>query len=125
VKNKKRKPTRGRITVLQQICNFIPGHLVKKIAKETGVQSKARTFSSWSHVVSMLFAQMTRSIGLNDVCDSLQIHSQALSAIRGATPPSRNGLSHANKCRTADMAEKLFWTVTDHLKNNFPQFAQG
>ena len=75
--------------------------------------------------MSMLFAQMTRSIGLNDVCDSLQIHSQALSAIRGATPPSRNGLSHANKCRTADMAEKLFWSVTDHLKNTFPQFAQG
>lgn len=73
----------------------------------------------------MLFAQMTRSIGLNDVCDSLQIHSQALSAIRGATPPSRNGLSHANKCRTADMAEKLFWSVTYHLKNTFPQFAQG
>jgi len=99
--------------------------LVKKIAKETGAESKARTFSSWSHVVSMLYAQITRSIGLNDVCDSLQIHSGTLSAIRGATPPSRNGLSHANKSRTADMAEKLFWTMTDHLTNSFPQFAQG
>jgi len=125
VKSKKRKPARSRITVLQQVCKLIPGHLVKKIAKETGAESKARTFSSWSHVVSMLYAQITRSIGLNDVCDSLQIHSGTLSAIRGATPPSRNGLSHANKSRTADMAEKLFWTMTDHLTNSFPQFAQG
>ena len=73
----------------------------------------------------MLFAQITRSIGLNDVGDSLQIHSGALSDSRGATPPSRNGLSHANKSRTADMAEKLFWTMTDHLKNTFPQIVQG
>jgi len=28
----------------------------------------------------------------------------------GVTPPSRNGLSHANKERNADFAEKLLWS---------------
>jgi hypothetical protein len=93
MKSKKRKPTRSKFTVLKQICNLIPGHLVKKISRETGAEGKARSFSSWSHVVSMIFAQISRSIGLNDVCDSLQIHSGELSQIRGAKPPSRNGLS--------------------------------
>ena len=32
-----------------------------------------RTFSPWSHVVSLLFAQLTHAIGLNDVCDSLRL----------------------------------------------------
>jgi hypothetical protein len=32
----------------------------------------ARSFSAWSHVVSMLFAQLTHAIGLNDVCDALR-----------------------------------------------------
>ena len=61
----------------------------------------ARTFSPWSHVVCMLFAQLTHAIGLNDVCDALGLHSGPLSAIRGATAPSRNNLSHANKRRDA------------------------
>jgi len=29
--------------------------------------------------------------------------------VRGATPPSRNGLSNANRERPAAMAEQLFW----------------
>ena len=89
------------------------------------MEEKARTFSPWSHVVSLLFAQLTHALGLNDVCDALGLHSGPLSAIRGATPPSRNNLSHANKVRDAAMAEKLFWSVLEHLQSLKPGFAQG
>src|SRR5581483_2690152 len=102
-------PTRSQFTILRQICNLIPGHEVSRIARETGAADKSRTFSSWSHVVSLLNAQLTHCIGLNDLCDSLQLHSGPLSTIRGASPPSRNALSHANRQRPAAMAEKLFW----------------
>ena len=85
----------------------------------------ARSFSPWSHVVCMLFAQLTHAIGLNDVCDALGLHSGPLSAIRGATAPSRNNLSHANKRRDAALAERLFWSVLEHLQNLSPGFAAG
>src|SRR5208282_4723558 len=97
MKNKKIKPTRSRFNVLRQICNLIPAHAVSKIARETGVMDKSRTFSPWSHTVSLLDAQLTHCIGLNDLCDSLQLHSGPLSTLRGASAPSRNGLSHANR----------------------------
>jgi len=35
-----------------QLCNLIPAHLVSKLARENGVDSKARSFSARSHVVS-------------------------------------------------------------------------
>jgi len=73
----------------------------------------------------MLFAQLTHAIGLNDVCDALRLHSGPLSALRGATPPSRNNLSHANKQRDAALAERLFWAVLDHLQKLSPGFAAG
>jgi len=73
----------------------------------------------------MLYAQLTHALGLNDVCDALRLHSGPLSAIRGATPPSRNGLSHANKVRPAEMAEKLFWKMLEHLETLSPQFGMG
>jgi Transposase DDE domain len=75
--------------------------------------------------VSMLFAQLTHAIGLNDVCDALRMHSGPLSALRGATPPSRNNLSHANKHRDAALAERLFWAMLDHLQKLSPGFAAG
>lgn len=125
MKNKTTKPTRSRFNILRQICNLIPEHEVSKIARETGVQDQARTFSPWSHTVSLLHAQLSHGIGLNDLCDSLQLHSGPLSTIRGATPPSRNGLSHANRKRPAAMAEELFWRMLDHLKMQSPGFAMG
>ena len=119
------RPSASKLTVLRQLCNLIPPHLVPKLARKTGVDSMARSFSAWSHVVSMLFAQLTHAIGLNDVCDALRLHSAPPSALRGATPPSRNNLSHANKRRDAALAEGLFWAVLDHLQKLSPGFAAG
>lgn len=73
----------------------------------------------------MMYAQLTHCIGLNDVCDALRLHSGPLSAIRGATPPSRNGLSHAGKSRNAALMEKLFWAIMAHLQGLSPGFGQG
>src|SRR5258706_3143448 len=118
-------PAPSKLNLLRQICNFIPEFLVPKLARETGVQAKCRTFSAWSHVVSLLFAQLAHSIGLNDVCDALGLHSGPLSSLRGATVPSRNNFSHANKVRPAVMAEKLFWAVFEPWGNVSPQFVSG
>ena len=123
--NNKNVPADSKLNLLRQICNFIPDFLVSKLARETGVEKKVRTFSAWSHVLSLLYAQLTHSIGLNDVCDALGLHSGPLSSLRGATPPSRNNLSNSNKVRSAEMAEKLFWAVFEHLGNLSPRFVSG
>jgi hypothetical protein len=128
MKNKhktKSQPSRSKISLLAQLCKWIPTYLVPRLARETGVEDRARTFSPWSHVVTLLFAQLTHALGLNDVCDALGLHSGPLSAIRGATAPSRNNLSHANKVRDAAMAERLFWSVLEHLQSLKPGFARG
>jgi FOG: Transposase and inactivated derivatives len=121
----KRSPARSQFNILRQICKLIPEHLVPQLARETGADDKSRTFSPWSHVVSLLNAQLTHCIGLNDLCDGLQLHSGPLSTIRGATAPSRNALSHANRHRPAVMAEQLFWKTLAHLKEQSPGFAGG
>src|SRR6266496_2995732 len=118
-------PARSEFSILRQICDFIPQHLVSKIARTTGAEDKSRTFTPWSHVVSLGYAQLSHSIGLNDVCDSLQLHSGPLASIRGATAASRNGLSNANRERPAEMAEQLFWRVMSCLGEQSPGFVAG
>ena len=112
----------SKFSTLQQVCTLIPGHLVAKLARKHGVDQQARTFSPWSHIVSLLYAQLAHAVGLNNVCDGLRLHQGALRAVRGATPPARNTLSHANKNRPAAMAEELFWEVLGYLQTMTPLF---
>jgi hypothetical protein len=71
----------------------------------------------------MLFAQLFQATGLNDVCDWLGLKSGVLARF-GVTPPSKKGLSHANKARSAEFAEKLFWSVLGHLQHASPYFCR-
>ena len=119
------KPTNSKYTALSQICKLIPGGLVPRLARKHGVDKKSRSFSPWSHVVAMLHSQLAHSISLNDIADTLQNQSGSLATIRRAKPPSRNGLSHANKVRNADMAEELFWEMLAHIQRIHPSFGCG
>jgi hypothetical protein len=119
---KKKQPAKSDTTILGQICKQIPEHLVAKIARKYEIDEQARTFRPWSHVVSLLYAQLTHSIGLNDVCDGLAHHATKLAAIRGATPPAKNTLSHANRTRDSDMMEELFWEMLKHLQATTQHF---
>lgn len=116
--------TASKFTVLRQLCNFIPPHLVTQLAAKHKSELHARTFSHWSQVVALMSAKVTHAFGLNDVCDALSVHSGPLSAIRGATPPSRNNLSHANRVRPAAIAEDLFWQTLGHLQQTSPRFGR-
>lgn len=117
-------PARANVIVLKQILNLIPRGMINRLALETGVEAKSRSFSVVSHLSAMLFAQLSHAMGLNDVCDWLRLKSAALSRF-GVTPPSKNGLSNANKERNAEFAEKLFWSVLGHLQHASPDFAAG
>lgn len=119
------KPARHKFTVLKQVCDLIPRNLVAKLSAKHGVDKHCRAFAPWSHLVSMVFAQLSHALSLNDISDTLRNHSGVLSTIRGASAPSRNGLSHANRNRNADMAEDLFWQTLRHLQTAFPAFGMG
>jgi hypothetical protein len=116
--------TAGKFTVLRQICSLIPTHLVGRLVGKHNSKDDARTFSHWSHVVSLIYSKLTHAFGLNNVCDALGLYSGPLASIRGATPPKRNTLSHANRVRPAAIAEDLFWGALKHLREQSPGFGR-
>src|SRR5712672_3234810 len=63
---------------------------------------------------------------LRQICNIIpQRTVSELASIRGATAPSRNGFSNANRQRPAEMAEQLFWAVMSHLGEQSPGFVAG
>lgn len=106
------------MVVLGQIVKHIPKKLIEKLKNQHKIQT--RSFSATSHVIAMIFAQLSHALSLNDICDSLRFHKGYLSQIRDCVPPSRNGLAHANATRDAGLAEELFWEVLGDIKEKYP-----
>jgi hypothetical protein len=117
------KPAKHKFSILKQVCEYIPRNLTPKLSKKYKIHS--RSFSPWSHIVSLVHCQLSHSVSLNDISDCLRHHSGVLTTIRGATAPSRNGLSHANRTRDAQMAEDLFWQTLYAFQKQSPGFGCG
>jgi hypothetical protein len=96
------------------MLKFIPRDLIHRSARETGVDTKARSYSVLSHLGTMIFVQLAHALSLNDVCDWLRLKARAIAAF-GLTPPSRNNLSNSNKVRDAKFPELVFWRTLAHL----------
>lgn len=116
------RPAKTAYTALRQIVQWIPEGLPDRIAREAGAD--IRTFTCTSHVLALLYGQITRSGSLNEICDAARLHEPELNRIRGATAPKRNTFSNANRRRDPEIAEKLYWAVFAHLQAICPSFTQ-
>lgn len=116
------KPAKTIYSTLHQIVQYIPPGFPDKIAQACGAD--IRTFSCNSHVVSLLYAHLSRAASLNEICDAAKLHEPEWNRIRGATAPKRNTFSNANRTRDPVIAEQLYWAVFDHLVSICPRFAQ-
>ena len=123
---KKTKPAnKSPYTVLGQVCNLIPPLMVPNLARQYGVDLKSRTFSPWSHVVSLMYAHLAHAFGLNDVCDAMGMNAGKVWRIREATTPCRNTFSHANAVRDSAMAAALYWKLRAECARRANPFILG
>ena len=107
------KPSKHKMTVLSQIFKLIPRNLIPKPANDFEIHKQSRIFSPTSHVLALIFGQLTYALDLNGICDTLRNHCSLVRMIRDCVPPSRNGLSHANRNRDAGMADSFGTPISD------------
>ena len=59
------KPSKHKMTVLSQIFKLIPRNLIPKLANKFKVDKQSRIFSPTSHVLALVFGQLTHALSLN------------------------------------------------------------
>ena len=116
------RPAKTAYTVFRQIVQWIPKGLPDRLAREA--KADIRAFSCTSHVLALLYGQISRASSLNEICDAARLHESELNRVRGATAPKRNTFSNANRTRDPMIAEKLYWSVFEHLQTICPSFTQ-
>ena len=116
-----KKATKTVYPLLREIVNLIPAQIVHEAAAKANV--KSRSFTPWSHLLALIYQQLSKTESLNGVCDAARIHESQWSQLRDAQCPRRNTFSNANRRRNPLMAEKVFWDTFEHLKSVEPGFA--
>ena len=108
--------------ILRQVVTLIPPQIVHDIDRD--VRHRYKGFSVWSHIVALIYQQLTRTGSLNGVCDAARVHESEWGQLRDATVPHRNTLSNANRKRDPALAEKLYWELLKHFSETFPDFSK-
>ena len=86
-------PQEHNMAVLGQIVKLIPKKLIEKLKNKYKIQT--RSSSATSHVVAMLYAQLSHALSLNDICDCLRFHAGYLSQIRDCMSQAISTWRHA------------------------------
>ena len=113
-------PTKTPYTILAQLVQWIPKGLIPSLAEQFDI--RYRTFNATSHVVALMYGQLSGYAGLNAIVDAAHAHANEWRRIRNVEPPARNTFSNANRKRNPAMAEALYWAVFKHLAEQFPAF---
>lgn len=109
-------------SVLKQIVSFVPPEIIHEI--ERNVKQRYKKFSVWSHIVALIYQQLTKTESLNGLCDAARVHGSEWGELRGASVPHRNTLSNANRKRDPKLAETLYWKLLGHFSRMFPDFTK-
>jgi DDE family transposase/uncharacterized protein DUF4372 len=102
--------------IISQVLNFIPRDLVYRTAAEHHTDRYIKTFKSYDHLITMLYAVLSD-------CSSLRELSTAMLACEGKLNhlgidyfPKRSTLSDANRRRTHHFFEDIYYALLKKYK---------
>lgn len=106
--------------VLNQLLSLIPMSLVRQLAQRHKSDRYYKKFTSYDHLVSMLFCGFNHCSSLRELITGLQANSHRLCHLGLKHTPRRSTLADANKRRSADFFESLFHGLVRFHYGNLP-----
>ena len=103
-------------SLFSQILRQIPRDTFFGLVQKFRSERYAKGFSSWTHLVAMLFSQLARADSLREICNGLACCEGRLVHLGLKRSPARSTLAYANQHRPADLFETLFWKVLDRFR---------
>ncbi|PZX49568.1 IS4 family transposase [Algoriphagus chordae] len=97
--------------IFNQLLSFIDKNEVKNIAKRNGAERYVKKFSTYNHLVVMLFAALEGYSSLREVILGLLANAHKLSHLGLSYLVKRSTLSEANLRRTSKVFEEIYLSV--------------
>ncbi len=103
------------ITLFSQIISKLDSSKFKKLVKSHQTDKHQKGFSSWSHLVSMLFCQFANSQSVRDISNGLRSATGNLNHLGMLKAPSKSTVSYQNKNRSWELFRDYYYVLLESL----------
>ena len=106
--------------IFNQILEFIPRSMVHQVAREQKADRYYKSFGTYEHLVTMLYAIFNRCDSLREVTTGLLAWDQRIHHLGLDHHPRRSTISDANKKRDEKVFEKIYSKLLIKYKSALP-----
>ena len=103
------------ITLFSQIISKLDKSKFKKLVKSHHSDKHQKGFDSWSHLVSMLFCQFSKSQSVRDISNGLRSATGNLNHMGMLKAPSKSTVSYQNKNRSWELFRDYYYILLENL----------
>lgn len=113
----------ANLTLFSQIISKLDRNKFKKLVKLKDSDKHNKGFSSWTHLVSMLFCQFAKSQSVRDISNGLRSATGNLNHLGIDRAPSKSTISYQNKHRNHELFKEYYFQLLESLGQH-PKFKQ-
>ena len=111
------------ITLFSQIILKLDRLKFNKIVKVKQTDKHCKGYTSWTHLVSMLFCQFAKSQSVRDISNGLRSATGNLNHLGIERAPSKSSISYQNKHRDHELFKDYYFQLLESLGQH-PKFKQ-
>ena len=113
----------ANITLFSQIISKLDRSKFNKIVSKKQTDKHNKGFSSWNHLISMLFCQFAKSQSVRDISNGLRSATGNLNHLGINKAPSKSSISYQNKNRSHELFKEYYFELLQSLGQH-PRFKQ-
>ena len=104
-----------KITLFAQVIQKLPKELIKSLIKKHGTDKYAKGFTTWSHLVSMIFCQFADCVSLREISNGLHSANGNLNHLGILRAPSKSNLAYQNEKRSCAFFRDCYYTLLNYF----------
>jgi len=105
----------SNLTLFSQIISKIDRNPFRKLVLEKDTDKHEKGYNSWTHLVSMLFCQFSKSQSVRDISNGLRSATGNLNHLGIAKAPSKSSVSYQNKHRDWTLFRDFYYQLQKDL----------
>ena len=109
-----------KVSLFSQILGLLHRESVKKVIPEHNSDKFSKGINTWTHLVSMVFMQISNSGSLRNIASGLMSATGNLNHFGIVKPPCKSSLSYLNKNRNYEVFRDIYFTMADKLVPHRP-----
>jgi hypothetical protein len=103
------------LTLFSQIISKLDRLNFAKLVKEKETDKHHKSYSSWTHLVAMLFCQFAKSQSVRDISNGLRSATGNLNHLGIQKAPSKSSISYQNKHRSWELFRAYYYQLLGRL----------